>query len=250
MAKKLHLKPVMDAAPVYQALYQCMVGKWIFLTHTRPDIAYAASIVSTFMNQLQKPHARAVKHIYRYLRGTKNFALFYRQGGDFNLHGFTDANWAGDTHDKKSTNGYMFMSSSSPRTWNSKKQPTVVLSSTKSEHMAVTEGTKEALWLRRLFGELRIQESNLPTTIYGDNQGSINLAHNPVYHGRTKHIEVKHHFIREKVASGEIKLEYIPTSDQIADTLTKPLGQTAFERLRNQLGLVQVNSQRPIPSRL
>lgn len=111
----------------------------------------------------------------------------------------------------------------------------------------MTEGTKEAVWLQRLFGELKIQDLRSPTTLHGDNQGSLNLgylAHNPVYHGRTKHIEVKHHFIREKVQSGEICLKYTPTNEQLADILTKALGKIAFERLRNQLGLIHIDTKR------
>lgn len=109
--------------------------------------------------------------------------------------------------------------------------------------MAVTEGTKEAIWLRRLFSELKILNPQDSTLIYGDNQGSLNLAHNPVYHERTKHIEVLHHFIREKILSGEIDLEYVPTDEQLADIMTKALGRTAFERLRSQLGLVRIEAQ-------
>lgn len=246
MQEKLQLLPDMKAAPADSVHYQRMVGKLIFLTHTRPDIAYAVSVVSRFMAAPQVPHAQAVKHLYRYLQGTIDLALFYRRGEDEVLYGFTDADWAGDAYDRRSTTGYIFMSGSTPVTWNSKKQPTVALSSTESEYMAITEGTKEAVWLRRLFGELKIQDSRVPTTIHGDNQGSLNLAHNPVYHGRTKHIEVKHHFIREKILSKEICLEYIPTSEQLADILTKALGRTAFERLRSQLGLVFIDTKKPM----
>ena len=109
MVEKEHLEPDMLAPPTDQTLYQRMVGKLIFLIHTRPDIAYAVSIVSRFMSKPQEPHARAVKHLYRYLRGTTDFALLYRRGEDLTLHGFTDADWAGDTHDRKSTTGYIFM---------------------------------------------------------------------------------------------------------------------------------------------
>lgn len=106
----------------------------------------------------------------------------------------------------------------------------------------VTEVTKEAVWLRRLLSEIHAQDLQTPTTIHGDNQGSLNLAHNPVYHGRTKHIEVRHHFIREKILSGEVSVDYVPTNEQLADILTKALGRTTFERLRGQLGLVKIEN--------
>lgn len=217
----------------------------IFLTHTRPDISFAVSIVSRFMCSPQEPHLQAVKHIYRYLKGTTNFALLYKRGEEDNICGFTDADWAGDVHDRKSTTGFVFFLGSTPITWNSKKQPTVALSSTEAEYMAITEGAKEVVWLRRLFGELKLQDLTCPTTIHGDNQGSLNLAHNPVYHGRTKHIEVRHHFIREKILSREINLEYVPTGEQLADIFTKALGRIAFERIRGKLGLVKIDTGKP-----
>ena len=127
------------------------------------------------MTAPQETHAQAVKHIYRYLKGTTNLALLYQRGEDGNLLGFTDANWAGDSYDRKSTIGYCFLSGSTPIIWNSKKQPTVALSSTEAVYMAITEGTKEAMWLRRLFGELKIQDLKEPTAIFGVNQGSLNL---------------------------------------------------------------------------
>lgn len=197
MMEKLRLLPDMQAPPADSALYQRMVGKLIFLTHTRVDIAFAVSIVSRFMNSPQEPHAQAVKRIYRYLRGTSDLALLYRRGEETHLQGkdtqlqvFTDADWAADMHDRKSTTGYIFFLRGTPITWNSRKQPTVALSSTESEYMAVTEGAKEAVWLRRLLGEIHALDLQAPTTIHGDNQGSLNLAQNPIYHGRTKHIEV------------------------------------------------------------
>lgn len=158
MVEKEHLQPDIKAQPADQVNYQRMVGKLIFLTHIRPDIAYAVSIVSRFMTNPQELHARAVIHIYRYLRGNVDFALLYRQGEETDLYRFTDGNWAGDTHDRKSTTGYIFMLGSTPITWNNKKQPTMALSSIESEYMAITEGTKEAVWLRRLFGELKLQD--------------------------------------------------------------------------------------------
>lgn len=188
--EKQKLTPNMDSPPSDPLLYQKMVGKLIFLTQTRPDISYAVSIVSRFMTKPLEIHYQAVKHLYRYLKGTTDLAIQYQRGGGSSLSGFTDSDWAGDSQDRKSTMGYVFLLGNSPITWNSKKQPTVALSSTEAEYMSLTESTKEAIWLRRLFKEIGTQQNQDPTPLFGDNQGSINLAHNPIYHGRTKHIEV------------------------------------------------------------
>lgn len=242
MIEKVHLVPDMQAEAADSSLYQIMVGKLIFLTHTRPDIGYAVSVLSRFMAHPQAPHAQAVKHLFTYLQGTTDLALLYRKGESDDLLGYTDADWAADAHDRRSTTGFVFYLGGTPVTWCSRKQPTVALSSTESEYMAITEGAKEAVWLRRLLNEIRILDNHCPTKILGDNQGCLNLAHNPIFHGRTKHIEVRHHFIHEKVASGEIKLEYVPTTEQGADILTKATGKTTFETLRSKLGLVNIGS--------
>lgn len=245
MVEKLRLEPDMSAPATDPTTYQQMVGKLIFLTHTRPDISFAVSLVSRFMSHPQDPHLQAVKHIYRYLKGTSGLALSYERGGVNTICGFTDSDWAGDSHDRKSTTGFVFFLGETPITWNSRKQQTVALSSTEAEYMALTEGTKEAIWLRRLLGELNLQNLHAPTTLYGDNQGSLNLAKNPIYHSRTKHVEVRHHFVREKIASKEIELKFVPTGEQIADIFTKALGRIAFERIRDKLGLVKIDSRGP-----
>ena len=237
MLEGTKLKIDMEQPYVDAKLYQRMVGKLIYLTQSRPDIAYSVSIVSRYMNRPQVPHMLAVKHIFRYLKGTKNLGLCYKQGDSDILTGYADADWAGDLQDRKSTTGYLFRLGETPITWNSKKQTTVALSSTEAEYMALTEGTKEAIWLRRLLQEIQVLQDTTPTMIFGDNQGSLKLAHNPVFHSRTKHVDVRHHFIREKVESGQVTLDYISTRDQLADILTKPLGKITFERLRAQLGL-------------
>lgn len=110
--------------------------------------------------------------------------------------------------------------------------------------MALFEGAKEAIWLRRLLGEIQVHDLLQATTIHGDNHGSLNLSHNPIYHGRTKHIEVRHHFIHEKLQFNVINLEYVSTTYQLADILTKPLGRTSFEKIRKQLSLVEIEVEK------
>lgn len=160
------------------------------------------------------------------------------------LQGYSDADWGGDLKTRRSTSGYLFNIGSGVISWSSKRQPTVALSSCEAEYMAQTQATKEAIWLRRLLSELLgIGDEPLATVIFGDNQGAIALTKNPQHHARTKHIDLQHHFVREKVAEGLVKIEFTPTEEQIADGLTKPLPKDAFNRFRSLLGLRRVSSR-------
>jgi hypothetical protein len=143
-----------------------------------------------------------------------------------------------DRSDRRSTGGYVFNLGSGAISWSSKKQTAVALSTCEAEYMAMTQSAKEAIWLRKLFRELKSSDSDsLPTTIYPDNQGAIALAKNPEFHSRTKHIDIQYHFVRECIDRGQIKLEYIPTNDQVADGLTKALPPTKFLKFRDGLGI-------------
>lgn len=205
---------------------------------TRPDIAYAVSYLSRYMKNPTTAHLNAVRRVLRYLKGTLDLKLTY-QGNLHNLTGWTDSDWAGCTQSRRSTAGYIFNIGSGAISWSSKRQSTVALSSCEAEYMGQTQATKEAIWLRRLLGELNaVNDQMTATVIYGDNQGALALARNPQFHARTKHIEVHHHFAREKQASGEVDFQYTHTSDQIADGLTKPLPKDKFVSFREALGIL------------
>ena len=150
------------------------------------------------------------------------------------LVGYTDADWAGNVADRRSTFGYAF--SLRCAAWSSKKQPTVALSSTEAEYRGAAIVTCKAIWLKRLLKDLQEEVSD-PTTIYCDNLNSIKLAKNPVFHAGTKHIEVHYHFVRERVLSGEVELQYVPTDWQTADIFTKPLGLDKLRQFSGALGL-------------
>jgi hypothetical protein len=164
--------------------------------------------------------------------------LLYKKGEASTLTGFSDADWAGCIDDKRSTGAYLFKLGSTPITWCSRKQPTVALSSTESEYRALMEATKESMWLRRILKELGFRQQQA-TIIYCDNQGSIKLTKNPLFHTRTKHFEVHFHFTREKVLAGTISVQFVPTNQQAADILTKSLGRIKFVGCRKLLGLAQ-----------
>ena len=142
--------------------------------------------------------------------------------------GYTDADWAGDPDTRRSTSGYLFNLGSAAISWSSKRQATVSLSSCEAEYMGETQATKEAMWLRRLMEELICDEIKKPTILLADNQGAIALAKNASQHGRTKHIDIQQHFVREKQSEGYIDVQFIPTKDELADGLTKPLAGEAF----------------------
>ncbi|GAC1660287.1 MAG: hypothetical protein PVS3B3_30240 [Ktedonobacteraceae bacterium] len=215
--------------------YRQIIGSLMFLMiGTRPDIAAAVSIVSQFAANPSTTHLQAVKRILRYLKGSKGYKL-HLGGREIKLIGYSDANWGNDINTRKSTSGYVFYLGEGVICWSSKRQATVALSSTEAEYMALTHATKEAIWLRTLLEELGyVQET---TTIYEDNQSSIALARNPVHHVRTKHIDIQHHFIREKVESKEVDLTYMPTDEMVGDALTKPLPYPKFAKFVTAMGL-------------
>jgi hypothetical protein len=154
-----------------------------------------------------------VKRIFRYLNGTKNKKIKYSKFGNSNLVGYSDADWGGDLSDRKSTSGYVFILAGAAISWSSKKQPIVALSSTEAEYIALCSAAQEAMFLKSLLVDLGFLNKNEAVTLYSDNQGAISIAKNNVTNNRTKHIDIKFHYIREKVLSNDIKLEYISTEN-------------------------------------
>ena len=166
------------------------------------------------------------------------FGIMYIDEFDVELAGYFDYDWAGNLDDRKSITRYMLNIGSGPISWSSKKQPTVSLSSTEAEYKALCSATCEAIWLRRILEDVG-ETQQAPTIIRGDNQDTIKLTNNPIYHARTKHIDTQHHFVREKLQSKEIDLSYCNTSENVADIFTKPLGKAKFEICRNKLYTVE-----------
>jgi hypothetical protein len=220
--------------------YRNAVGSLIYvMLGTRPDLAAAVGSVSQFMANPGKQHWQAVKRILRYLKGTADMEICLGSArSKWELVGYSDADWGSNLDDRRSVTGFVFLLNG-PISWQSKKQPTVALSSTEAEYMALSQATKEAMWLRSLLGELGYAQGH-PTRLLGDNQGSLALSSNPVQHSRSKHIDIRHHFIREAIEDEKIMLEYCNTRDMIADILTKPLTRQQFSKLRSLMG---VNAQ-------
>lgn len=224
--------------PVDSGLYQSMIGSLLYAAiATRPDIAYAVGALARFNSAPNEAHLTAVKRVFRYLKGTANLHLQYRKT-DLNITGYSDADWASNPDDRHSTTGNIFLMSEGSISWLSQRQPTVALSTAEAEYIALCSVTQETVWLQKLMEDLIIKSEPKPMIIYEDNQGAIAMAKNPVGHKRTKHIDIKFHFVREKVQEGALLLQYCTTKEMLADILTKPLPKGQFEYLRSKLGLV------------
>ncbi|XP_022853510.1 uncharacterized protein LOC111374981 [Olea europaea var. sylvestris] len=227
--------------PVEMDKYQRLVGKLIYLSHTRPDIAFAVSVVSQHMQAPKEIRLEAVYKILRYLKGTSGRGLFFGKNKSKGVEIFTYADWAGSTEDRRSTTGYCTFVWGNTTTWRSKKQNVVARSSAEAEFRAVAQGICEGLWIKKLLGELKV-EVELPIKLYCDNKAAINISLNPVQHDRTKHIEVDRHFIKEKVDNGIICMTYTPTKEQTADVFTKGLPRQAFHDFISKLNMINIYS--------
>jgi hypothetical protein len=201
--------------------YREAIGSLMYVAiATRPDISFAVSCLSQFLENPGEAHWQAVKRVFRYLAGMRDQALTYGTE-QRDLHGYTDADGASQEH-RHAISGYVFIIDSGAVSWSSRKQELVTLSTAEAEYVAATHAAKECIWLRRLTGEL-FPSLQTQTTLFCDNQAALKLATEDNYHARTKHIDIRFHFIRQIIASGAIKMVYCPTDDMTADVLTKAL---------------------------
>nr|CAD1832705.1 unnamed protein product [Ananas comosus var. bracteatus] len=223
-------------------IFRSIVGGLMYLTHSRPDIMFSVSLISRFMHDPTKHHLGAAKRILRYIRDTINFGIWYHPVTNFKLVGFSDSDWAGSQDDRKSTSGWIFNFGSGAVTWASKKQATTALSSSEAEYIAATSAACQAVWMRRILEDL-YQAQEYPTEIYCDNRSTIAMTKNPVFHGRTKHIEVRHHFIRDLVNNRQIDMKNCSTNEQVADGLTKALSHEKILKFRRALGVTEFASR-------
>ncbi|CAN6726700.1 unnamed protein product [Malus baccata var. baccata] len=216
-----------DGAPYNNpTLYRSVVGALQYLTFARPDIAFSVHQVCQFMQQPMIAHFTAVKRILRYLKGTIHHGLCYSHG-PLQLKAFSDADWAGDPNDRRSTTGMAVFLGNNPISWSSKKQLTVSRSSTEAEYRALSSTSAELDWIQQLLVFLQVPLSS-PPVLFCDNLSAIALAFNPVQHQRTKHIEVDVHFVRERVAKKQLSVQFVSSKEQFADILTKGLSSPVF----------------------
>ena len=236
-AGKKFIKTPDDDEPIDTQRYQEIIGSLVYLSiSTRPDIAEAVGKLSQYMGKPNKEHWIGVKRVLRYLKGTPRYGLVYRKSKDFKLVGYSDSDWAGCLESRKSTSGYVFLLGNSVISWASKKQPVVALSTTEAEYIALCLAAQEAVWLRRLLKSVQLEQKEA-TKICEDNQGAISISKNPRDTQRTKHIDIRFHFVRESIHKNVLTIEKCESRDQIADTLTKSLPRLAFEKLRNAMNI-------------
>jgi hypothetical protein len=227
-----HAGPALDTA---KYPYSSIVGGLLYVSVcTRPDISQAVGVLSRYMSAPQQMHWNAAMRVLRYLAGTADLALVYKASG-CRLEAFCDADYAGDVDSRKSTGGFAFMLNEGAVSWASKLQPTVAVSTTEAEYMAAAAAAKEALWFSKLLATFGLTVS--PISIWCDSQSAMHLIKNAVVSQRSKHIDVQHHFLKERVARGEVLFKYCSTTANVADCLTKALPSVKFADFRGGLGL-------------
>jgi Reverse transcriptase (RNA-dependent DNA polymerase) len=220
--------------------YDSLVGSLLYASiGTRPDIAHAVNAISKFIKNPGNAHWQAAKRILRYIKGTVNKGLVFTSSGisgnKLSVSAFSDSDWAGDVDDRRSTTGFVVRLGDSCVIWNTKKQKTISLSSAEAEYMALSSVTQEVKWVHQFLCELLTpcmkMGLQLDMTVYVDNQAAIRISKNDVYHDRTKHIDIRYHFVRQAVKDNLYKIEWVPTADQLADGFTKALAAPTFKRL-------------------
>jgi hypothetical protein len=234
--------------------YQSIVGALLYAANTtRVDIAHVVGQLSRFVAAPQEHQLDAAKHVLRYLASTTNYGMIFNGTRTNNqqqlvtvhsnssspvslaqpISAFTDASWGNDLADRRSTTGTVIKYNGNVISWLSKKQDTIALSSTEAEYMALSTATTEVLWYKAWIKEVLGLEITVP--IYCDNQSAIEISSNDCYHQRTKHIDIRHHFIRDHITKKHVQVQWVPTTEQQADLLTKMLGTRQFTILRDKL---------------
>jgi hypothetical protein len=219
--------------------YQHALGALMYpMLGTQPDLGYAIAALGHHTANPGLDHQRTLKCVFRYLKATSNQQLIFGHGvlNGSTLLGYTDTDWASDVNNHKLTLGYVFTLAGAAASWSSKKQTSIALSSTEAEYVARAHATKEAIWLRQLLSELRLDVSS-PTVLHINNQSAIAIARNPEFHDSTKHIDVHYHFLQQVVEDKLIQLAYTPTGEQAADILTKGLPPASHIKFREAMGI-------------
>ena len=226
-----------EGEPVNPTAYRGIIGSLLYLTASRPDISYAVGVCARFQANPKKSHMEAARRIVRYLKATESLGIWYPKSDGISLSGFSDSDFGGCRIDRKSTSGTCQFLGHKLISWFSKKQHSVATSTTEAEYVAAASCCAQILWIRQQLRDYGIETGCVP--IFCDNNSAMCITKNPVHHSRTKHIDIRHHFIRDHVEKGDISVDYIRTDDQLADIFTKPLPEVRFKELCIKLGLLE-----------
>ncbi|XP_070667580.1 uncharacterized mitochondrial protein AtMg00810-like [Malus domestica] len=242
IVEKHYLGIYPNQEPIDKGRYQRLVGRLIYLSHTRPDIAYVVSVVSQCMHSPSVDHMAAVMRILAYLKSALGKAILYEYHGHMRIEGFTDVNWAGDVTDRRSTSGYFTFVGGNLVTWRSKKQNVVSWSSAEVVYRGMAHGVCEILWLRKLLWSRSFKHKEA-MKLYCDNKSSREIAGNPVQHDRTKHVEVNRHFIKEKLKKKIVSIPFMNSKEQLVDILTHVVCSRRFNDSLVKLGMTAMGDR-------
>ncbi|KAK9670380.1 hypothetical protein RND81_13G197700 [Saponaria officinalis] len=217
--------------------YRRLIGRLLYLNLTRLDISYSVQHLSQFLVQPREPHWQAALHAIQYLKSTVNRGLFYPSHQELHLEAFCDADWGQCAFTSKSLIGYCIFLGKSLISWKTKKQKTVSKSTAEAEYRSMSYATSEVVWVENVLKDLKIDVSN-PISLYCDNKAATHIAHNPVFHERTKHLDIDCHYVRDKLQDGFLLPQFVRTRQQLADIMTKALGGQHHKELSVKLGLV------------
>ena len=219
-----------------QKVYRSMIGSLLYLCASRPDIMLSVCMCARFQAAPKESHHQAVKRILRYLAHTPSLGLWYPKGTQLDLVGYSDSDYAGDRVDRKSTSGTCHFLGRSLVCWSSKKQNCVSLSTAEAEYIAAGASCSQLLWMKQTLKDYGINLKKVP--LLCDNESAIKISQNPVQHLRTKHIEIRYHFLRDHVLKEDIVISHVKTEDQLADIFTKPLDEKRFSTLRCEINIL------------
>jgi hypothetical protein len=237
MSTEVKLTKDNEGESVDNSKYRGMIGSLLYLTASRPDIMFSVCLCARFQEDPKTSHLEAVKRIFRYIKGTIHLGLWYPKESGIETIVYADSDHAGDYVDRKSTSGICTFIGCCLTSWFSKKQTALAISTTEAEYVSAGKACQQALWMKQALVDYGIRLENVP--IMCDNKGAIDLSKNPVQHSRTKHIEIRHHFLRDNVQKGNISIEKVASEDNIADIFTKPLKRELFNHLRLGLGMME-----------